>query len=163
MRGPLGRHIAAPCKSDLLTEVTDMRHLLASLTFYLLATGSGWAQSRQPAPQGLLVQEQFDAYNRHDASAMAQAFAPVFHRGTLGDTLAPMSRDTLASKMAAFFAQAPRVHAELVSRIVHGAFVIDHEHVTGLPGSESSDWVMIYEVRDGQILRNWIIAPPPKR
>jgi hypothetical protein len=137
----------------------NMRHALTSLAFWVLAVTLAHAQ--KPPPSSVSpVQQQFDAYNDHDAKRMAKSFAAVFYRGTLGDTLMRLSRETLAAKMATFFARAPQVHAELVDRIVHGAFIIDREHVTGLPGGESGNWIMIYEVRDGQIVRNWVIEPP---
>jgi hypothetical protein len=155
MRDPLGRRTAI----NFDQGGGNMRHALTSLAISLLAVTVAHAQ-KPPASSATPVEQQFDAYNDHDAKRMAKSFAPVFYRGTLGDTLMRLSRDTLAAKMATFFARAPQVHAELVDRIVHGAFIIDREHVTGLPGGESSEWIMIYEVRDGQIVRNWVIEPP---
>ena len=136
-----------------------MRLALTLAAVTVLGPAPGWGQAPTTSAAAP-VQIQFDAYNRHDAGGMAQAFAPVFYRGTLGDTLRQMSRDTLSLKMGEFFKRAPRVHAKLLDRKVHGVYVIDHEHVTGLPEGKSSDWIMIYEVRDGRILRNWVIPPP---
>jgi hypothetical protein len=154
MPGPLGRRAAIN-----MTRGDNMRPALTSFVFSVLGVTVAHAQN-PAASSATPVQQQFDAYNDHDAKRMAKSFAPVFYRGTLGDTLVLLSRDTLAAKMATFFVRAPKVHAELVDRIVHGAFIIDRERVTGLPGGESSDWIMIYEVRDGQIVRNWVVEPP---
>ena len=139
-----------------------MRVMLASIAILSAAAAPGSGQGPSVS-SAALIQQQFDAYNRHDAAAMARAYAPVFYRGTLGDTLKATPRDTLAKRMAEFFVRAPRVRAKLLERIVHGSYIIDREHVTGLPGDESSDWIMIYEVRDGLILRNWVIVPPGKQ
>jgi hypothetical protein len=38
---------------------------------------------------------------------------------------------------------------------VPGAFVVDHERVTGIPDGKSIEAIGIYEVRNGKIERVW--------
>jgi hypothetical protein len=50
----------------------------------------------------------------------------------------------------------------LLSRIVSGAIVVDHERVTRTfpEGAGQAELVMIYEVQNGKIARAWSIAGP---
>jgi hypothetical protein len=48
----------------------------------------------------------------------------------------------------------PRLHAELVRRIVAGNKVVDHERVTGLT-EEAFDVAVVYEVLQGRITAVW--------
>jgi hypothetical protein len=60
--------------------------------------------------------------------------------------------------------QEPNLHARLLSRVVLGRRVIDHEEVTRTfpEGTGSQELVMIYEVQHGRIARAWSIAGEKK-
>lgn len=102
-----------------------------------------------------LAQGQLEAYNAHDL----EAFLPFF-----SDTVAvirpPASEPVLRGKAA--FAEfyrterfcLPALHAEVVSRMVLGNKVIDHERITGL-GDTPFEVAVVYEVRDGLIQTMW--------
>ena len=49
------------------------------------------------------------------------------------------------------------LHAELLSRIVQGRIVIDHEFVTGLRGDQTRTAAVIYEVSDTRIEKVWFV------
>jgi hypothetical protein len=53
------------------------------------------------------------------------------------------------------FAQAPHLHAEITTRLAIGAYVVDQEHVTGLPahdgGERDLEAIAIYRIVDGLI------------
>ena len=69
---------------------------------------------------------------------------------TAGD---PTFRDTYR----AVFDASPMLHAELLSRIVQGRIVIDHEFVTGLRGDQTRTAAVIYEVSDTRIEKVWFV------
>lgn len=120
----------------------------------LAAVAQGSAQELKERPD-LIVQRQFDAYNRHDADGVVAAFAPDAEVRTLGDTAVKRGRAVLRADFAEAFRKAPKVQATLLSRMVNGSFVVDHERVTGVPGDKTIEAIGIYEVRDGAIRRVW--------
>ena len=65
-------------------------------------------------------------------------------------------REWIRANYAQVFEQSPQLHAEVLARIVHGDFVVDHERVTGQPRGTFSA-VAIYETRDGLIHRVWFV------
>ena len=106
-----------------------------------------------------LVQRQVDAYNRHDLDAFAAAYSDSVQIYRM-----PSTEPALAGKaqLAKFYAEnrfnLPRLHAEILSRMVLGNKVIDHERITGLQ-AEAIEAVAVYEVVDGVIQRVWFFYP----
>jgi hypothetical protein len=101
------------------------------------------------------VQRQLDAYNAKDLERFVaeytedvQVFRPpakepvLFGKQAFGEHYAK-NRFTL-----------PKLHARLVSRIVSGNIVVDHEHITGLSEANLSA-VAVYEVVDEGIRTVW--------
>lgn len=72
-----------------------------------------------------------------------------------GDTTVKRGQAALRDRMATWFKKAPKVHARLIGRMVQGAFVVDHERVTGTPDGKPIEGIGIYEVRNGKIVRLW--------
>jgi hypothetical protein len=60
----------------------------------------------------------------------------------------------MAEHYAAHRFNLPGLHAELVSRMVLGYKVIDHERIVGV-GEGTMDAAAVYEVRDGLICTVW--------
>lgn len=135
-------HVSFFCQQDTL----------GSAVRSFLAADSQAAAARSPAA---LVQSQFDAYNRHDAEAVAELFAMDAEVRTLGDTTATRGRVALRNGMAEWFKKAPKVQATLLRRMAHGNYVVDHERVTGLPGGKTIEAIGVYEIKDGAIKRVW--------
>jgi uncharacterized protein (TIGR02246 family) len=75
-------------------------------------------QASEPERPEAVVERQFDAYNRHDADALAAAFAPDVEIRTLGDTAVKRGQAALRNGMLAWFKKAPKVHARLIGRMV---------------------------------------------
>ena len=99
-----------------------------------------------------IVQAQLDAYNAKDVEALLQTYAvDAEHFALHGERLAH-GHPELRARFAARLAE-PDVHARLLSRIVMGNIVTDHELVTrNFPeGRGSVEMLCIYEVLDGQI------------
>lgn len=104
-----------------------------------------------------LVQGQLDAYNRRDVDA----FCPFFHPEVVVTSL--VTQQTLCTDRQQFkqiytkvFGDSPKLHCELLNRIVLNDTIIDHERVTGRTGPEPVLLACaIYGFRDGLIDRVW--------
>lgn len=103
-----------------------------------------------------LVQRGIDAYNAHDADAFAAVYAEDLALYDLGGELYLSGRDALRERYAMLFADAPRIHVEILSRIVVGNVVIDEERITNAPSGRDSHVAVIYEIANGAIARVWV-------
>lgn len=125
--------------------------------------------STQAAPMTQLlpqpvIQAQVDAYNRHDADAFAATYAPDADIIELA-TGTSIAKGTAAIRAfyAARFQSNPKLHAEILHRVLQGAFVVDHERITGVlaaPGGAERPpltAVVIYELKDNKIARAWLL------
>jgi hypothetical protein len=113
----------------------------------------------RPLVLALLLCACVDAFNRHDADAFMAAFAPgvVFWEYPADTVFAGAERVRVHYAELFGDPDAKDLHAEVRQRMVKGRFVIDHEHVTGLPGEGSHVSVVIYEVKDGRITNAWFM------
>jgi hypothetical protein len=104
------------------------------------------------------AQRQLEAYNARDLDRFVREYTDdvVVYR-------LPSTEPVLRGKPA--FAQhyrrnrfnLPRLHAEVVSRMVFGNKVIDHERVTGVT-DQPMDVAAIYEVTPLGIARVWFVS-----
>lgn len=103
----------------------------------------------------LPVQRQVEAYNARDLEHFVAQYADDVQ------VFRPPSTEPALSGKAAFAAHyankrfnLPTLHAEVVSRMIAGDKVVDHERITGLePGVLEA--IAVYEVRGGLIQRVW--------
>jgi uncharacterized protein (TIGR02246 family) len=100
-----------------------------------------------------LVQRQLEAYNARDVARFAATYAPDVELLQFPNTPQVSGREKMTAMYTQFFASAPKLHCEIVSRTVLGNRVIDHERVTGLPDGKTLEAVAIYEVENGLIRR----------
>ena len=106
-----------------------------------------------------IVQRQLDAYNRHDLEAFVATYAEDAELYRVpATTPALKGRQQLRDFYRDSRFNLPKLHAELVHRIVMGDKVIDHERITGLR-DEVVEAVAAYVVRDGLIRSAWMFAP----
>lgn len=98
-----------------------------------------------------VVQRQFNAYNAHDLEAFLACYAEDVKIYDFPDQLRSTGLAEMRKNYGSFFAASPKLHAELVNRIVAGPVVIDHERVTGMSGGRTAEGAAIYEVKDGLI------------
>lgn len=114
-----------------------------------------------PAPAAAtpeqVVQAQLDAYNAHDVEAFAATYGPDIRIYEHPGQLKMEGIERLRDSYGRLFASVPALRASVGTRIVQGAFVIDHETVTGLANGGRMSAVAIYEVRDGLIRNVWFI------
>jgi hypothetical protein len=108
-----------------------------------------------------IVQDQLDAYNARDLEALLKIYAPNAELFEHPATLLARGAEQLRARFAARF-QEPNLHAALRQRIVMGNFVVDHEEVTRTfpEGAGKIELVMIYEVREGRIVKAWSLLGP---
>lgn len=111
-----------------------------------------------------VIQAQLDAYNRHDADGFAATYAADAEIIELATgTLIAKGTAAIRTFYAARFQANPGLHAEVLHRVLQGAFVLDQERLTGVllaPGGPERPpltAVVIYEVKDGRIARAWLV------
>jgi hypothetical protein len=97
------------------------------------------------------VERQLDAYNARDAEAFAACFSQdVVVEGADG-TVTMHGRDELHDAYASFFGANPELHAEVLTRIRIGRFVVDEESLTGRRSGDLRA-VAIYHLDDGGLI-----------
>jgi hypothetical protein len=105
-----------------------------------------------------VVQRQLEAYNARDLEAFAATYADgvtIYRLPTLEPAIRGMAklREVYAQRFSS-----PNLHAEILSRIVLGNKVIDHERVVGIR-EQPLEAVAVYEVVDGLIATVWFFYP----
>lgn len=104
------------------------------------------------------AQRQLDAYNARDVEAFLAAYSEdCVVRSFPSGAVLMEGRDAMRERYATLFADHPDLCCELVHRVEHECFVVDHEHVTGLREDEVVHAVAMYEVRDGLIVNVWFL------
>ena len=102
-----------------------------------------------------VVQLQLDAYNARDLDRFCAAFdedATIVELGATAPSFA--GKMAIRERYQSLFTNSPALHSVIVSRMVLGRVVIDHEHVTGRNGSpDVYEVIAIYEVDGGLIRR----------
>jgi hypothetical protein len=101
------------------------------------------------------VQRQLDAYNDRDLERFVAEYSEtirVFRPPAAEPSIT--GKAALAEYYAANRFNLPRLHADLVHRIVLGNRVIDHERIHGVR-DEPFEVAAIYEVADGKIQAAW--------
>lgn len=99
-----------------------------------------------------VVQRQLDAYNARDLDAWLSAYAPDAEQYELHGALLAAGHEQMRTRMMARFTE-PNLHARLLSRLVMGQIVIDHELVTRTfpEGPGTVEMLCIYEVSGNAI------------
>ena len=100
-----------------------------------------------------IVQAQVDAYNAHDATAMAAFYADDSGITDLQGHVTLRGRDALREQFAAKFREHPENRCWIKDRFTVGNLVIDHECGERSPGGEMFEIVAVYTVCDGLISR----------
>lgn len=97
------------------------------------------------------IEAQLIAYNARDIEAFMRCFAAdVRILNGLGEVVLE-GWEAKRERYAAAFQREPAVRCDVLHRIHHGDFVVDHEHLTGYQDGSEKHAVAIYRVRDGLI------------
>jgi hypothetical protein len=101
------------------------------------------------------VQRQLDAYNAHDIEQFVaeytediQVFRPPSPEPVLSGK--PAFREHYAKNRF----NNPKLHAEVVNRMVSGRTVVDHERIVGL-APEVVEAIAVYEIQGERISKVW--------
>ena len=101
------------------------------------------------------VQRQLDAYNAHDLARFVAEYSDdvqVFVPPATEPVLA--GKEDFSAHYAANRFNLPDLRATVLTRIVSGNTVVDHEHVVGL-GDGLIEAIAVYRVEDGLIKTVW--------
>jgi hypothetical protein len=102
-----------------------------------------------------VTQAQLEAYNQRDLATFVGYYAPECRIEDGQGEILFDGHAAIARRYGDLFAQAPHLHAEVAARLVIGSYVIDQEHVTGLPardgGERNLDAIAIYRIENGLI------------
>jgi hypothetical protein len=136
--------------------------LLAIVILGLLAArGPGQEAAKDKKPSQVVtepekvVQEQLEAYNRHDLDAFLKTYSPEIKLYEFPDKELSTGLDAMRKGYGEFFKAEPNVKATIAKRIVQGDYIIDHEQITG--ASRNFNAVAIYLVKDGKITKVWFL------
>ena len=139
----------------------------ASVALALILSGSipasVWGQETRnnatgPAVSGpeRVVQEQVEAYNRHDIEAFLKTYSPEVKVFDFPDTLRFSGLETMRERYGKLFKGEPGLKVKIARRIVQGDHVIDHEEVSK-GGDRPFTVVAIYRVEGGRITAVWFL------
>ena len=106
-------------------------------------------------PSAAPVQDQLDAYNARSLERFAACYTDdveCFRPPQAEPVIS--GRAALAAHYGAHRFNLPHLHAELVSRMVLGNKVVDHERITGVR-EQPFEAAGVYEVQGGLIRRVW--------
>jgi hypothetical protein len=104
------------------------------------------------------VQHQLDAYNARDLARFLALYSDDIRLYRL-----PASEPSIVGKaaLAEMYAtqrfNLPGLHAELLSRMVIGNKVVDHERISGVR-EQAFEVAAVYEVIDGLIRTAWFVS-----
>ena len=148
-------------RNDVLGAI---RGLCAFAAIFTSVTQPGSAQEGKSASKAgvtsasqaeRVVQEQVEAYNRHDLDAFLKCYSPEVKVNQFPDKLLYTGLGAMREKYGRLFRRAPDVKVEITKRIVKGGTVIDHESGSANGGQFTA--VAIYRVKDGKIVAVWFI------
>lgn len=104
-----------------------------------------------------IIQQQVNAYNARDIQAFLATYSPDIQIFNHPDSLLYSGLKEIEMVYKQLFENAPKLHVEIVNRIVLGNFVIDQEKVTGFPKDLVINAVAVYEVQQELIRRVWFV------
>ena len=102
-----------------------------------------------------IVQEQLEAYNRHDIDAFLKTYSADIKLYEFPDKEISSGLEAMRKTYGALFERVPDRKAKIAKRIVQGDYVVDHEQVSG--GGREFTAVAIYHVKDDKIDAVWFV------
>jgi len=98
-----------------------------------------------------IAQKQLNAYNAGNLDAFLSFFSDSVKVYDYPSRLNYQGKDAMRKIYRDLFFSAPDLHCELINRIVQGQYVIDREHITGMPHGEPQHVTAIYRISKGKI------------
>jgi hypothetical protein len=109
-----------------------------------------------PSPAARVAASRIDAFNRRDLEALAGLYASDAQVFDPPDRLRDSGRDQIRQTYARRFASTPQAKLSGDQRMAEGSFVVERETESGAEGRSQSA-IVISEVREGKIVRVWIL------
>jgi len=103
-----------------------------------------------------VVQEFIDAFNARDVDRVVGCFSADAVMQNDAGTVFAQGAEAIRAHFGGFLTQSPNLHAEILSRIHVGSWVVQEEHGTGLVlGEPVPEFYIIdaYRVEDGKIVK----------
>lgn len=105
------------------------------------------------------VKAQFEAYNAHDIDAFIACFSEDFKGYRMpGESPATTGKESLREFYVNNRFNNPNLKAELISRIVMGNKVFDHELIHGLSDQPLESFA-VFEIKNDLIATAWFYFP----
>lgn len=102
-----------------------------------------------------VVQEQVEAYNRHDIEAFLKTYSPEIKLYDFPDKESASGLESMRERYGKLFKREPNLKVKIVGRIVQGDRVIDQEEVS--LGGRQFHVVAIYQVSGDKITAVWFL------
>ena len=103
-----------------------------------------------------VVQEFIDAFNARDVDRVVGCFSADAVMQDDAGTVFARGEEAIRAHFGGFLPHSPNLHADILSRIHVGSWVVQEEHVTGLVLGETVPEFSIpsaYRVEDGKIVK----------
>ncbi|RMH74717.1 MAG: hypothetical protein D6681_22805 [Calditrichaeota bacterium] len=147
--------------ADLLILNSDPRRQVPNLLDYFAIIKDGHLFRPQEilhSSPGEVVQVQTNAYNARDLEAFLTTFGDTVKAYTFPTRVRFANIREMEEHYRQLFRSAPQLHAQIQNSTVLGNFVVNREHITGLPDGGISDMIVIYDVRDEKIQQLWFLG-----
>jgi hypothetical protein len=130
-----------------------MKNLL--LSGLVLSTLGAYGQVK-PSDAVRAVEQQVTAYNARDIEAFLASYSDSVRLYTFPDKLVGRGKQVMRQRYVSLFSKAPKLHCQIIGRLIEGNTIIDQERITGL-GSKALTGVAIYQVEDGKISKVYFV------
>lgn len=105
-----------------------------------------------------LVQKQLDAYNAQNLEDFVSVYSEdVIVMEFPSNSIITIGMEEMREGYSRLFKENPKNHAELLTRIVKGNRIIDHEFVTGRTNGIDRQAIAIYEIENEKISKVWFL------
>ncbi len=102
-----------------------------------------------------LVQEQVEAYNRHDLDAFLKTYSSDIKTYAFPDKAMSSGQESMRETYGKIFKRDPDLKVKIANRIVQGEYIIYQEAVSGIARPFTA--VAIYRVQEGKISAVWFL------
>ncbi len=131
--------------------------LFYSLLFLLAGTTLAGQKSLDKFALVTPVQTQLDAYNTGNLDLFLSAYSDTVKIYNFPNELRYQGKENMREGYGGMFARLPDLQCRLVSRVIMGDKVIDHESVIWNKEDPPTEVVAIYRVEDGLIQEVWFM------
>lgn len=121
-----------------------------------MGCGAPVLEQQLPSSAVRAVEQQVAAYNARDIEAFLAPYADSVMLYTFPHTLISKGREAMRQRYLSLFSRAPRLHCEIVGRLVEGNTIIDQERVTGVGGTALTG-VAIYQMEGEKISKVYFV------